>query len=196
MFQVLENKFTKLSLIKEKAFNLMVEGDTSEEELVREIEAANEYKAKFVRIKNKIARKVLHTRQPATTATTSSGIASAVGERKPKTFKLSKIELIKFSGNVKEWLQFWSQFKKIHEDIDIANKFQYLIQSMVPKSRTYKLVQNFPPTGENYDKVILSLKSRFGRDELQVKVYVREILKLVLQNALKPSEKTQIASII
>jgi len=52
---VLENKFTELSLIEEKAFNLMVEGDTSGEELVREIEAANEYKARFVRIKNKIA---------------------------------------------------------------------------------------------------------------------------------------------
>jgi len=130
---------------------------------------------------------------------------SAVGERKPKTFKLLKIELIKFSGDVKEWLQFWSQFKKIHEDIDIANdkfqcedKFQYLIQSMVPKSRAFdtrrnELVQTSEPTGENYDTVISNMKSRFGRDKLQVEIYVREMLKLGLQNAMKPSGKTQIA---
>jgi len=39
----------------------------------------------------------------------------------------------------------------------------------------------------------LNLTSCYGRDELQVEVYVREMLKLVLQNAMKLSGKTQIA---
>ena len=84
--------------------------------------------------------------------------------------KLPTIELPKFTGNVKEWLSFWSVFKKIHEDALIRkeDKFQYLVQATVPESRARELVNSFPPTAENYDKVITSLKSRFGRDDVVV----------------------------
>lgn len=46
-----------------------------------------------------------------------------------KRFKLPKINLQKFSGDLKEWLLFWSLFKSIPENPTIANedKFQYLI---------------------------------------------------------------------
>ena len=86
------------------------------------------------------------------------------------------IKLIKFSGNVREWLPFWSQFKKIHEDVDIVkeDKFQYLIQAMTQDLRASNLVKSFPPMAENYDKVIQSLKNRFGRDDLQIVKYLFE----------------------
>lgn len=114
-----------------------------------------------------------------------------------KNYKYPKIELPKFSGEIKKWLQFWFQFRKIHEDMQIENedKFQYLIQAMIPGSRASDLVQSFPPTAENYEKVIQSLKHRFSREELLVEVYVRELLKLVLQNTMKPNEKPQLASL-
>jgi Protein of unknown function (DUF1759). len=59
---------------------------------------------------------------------------------------------------------------------------------MTPNSRADELVKSFPPTAENYDKVILSLKNRFGRDDLQIEVYVRELLQLVLKNAVTPAK--------
>ena len=104
--------------------------------------------------------------------------------------KLPKIELVKFSGDVREWLQFWSLFKKIHEnnDLDSEDKFQYLIQTMVAGSRAENLVKSYPPTGDNYEKVIDSLKKRFGREDLQIEVYVRELLQLVLQNTISPKQ--------
>ena len=112
---------------------------------------------------------------------------SAVGQGDAKrTFKLPKIELVKFSRNVHEWLQFCSLFKKTHEDRNIAkeDKFQYLMQAMTPRSTADELVKSFLPTAANYDKVITSLRNRFERDDLQIKVYVRELRKLVLQNAI------------
>lgn len=114
-----------------------------------------------------------------------------------KTFKLPKIELIKFGGEVRDWLQFWSLFKKIHDDPDIAkeDKFQYLLQAMVPASRAVELVKSYPPTGENYAKVITSLKNRFGRDDLQIEVYVRELLQLVLKNAVTPAKDVLLSSL-
>ncbi|KAF2888536.1 hypothetical protein ILUMI_17637, partial [Ignelater luminosus] len=45
-----------------------------------------------------------------------------------RRFKLPKIELKKFGGDLKGWLQFWSQFKNI------------------PNSRAADLVNSFPPT--------------------------------------------------
>ena len=106
-----------------------------------------------------------------------------------KSLKLPKIELAKFSGSIREWLQFWSLFKKIHDNskIDNEHKFQYLLQAMVPGSRAAELVKSYPRSGDNYVKVIDSLKNRFGRDDLQIEVYVRDLLQLVLSSGLKSS---------
>lgn len=96
--------------------------------------------------------------------------------------KLPKIELRKFGGNVKEWLPFWNTFKKIHDDITLSkeDKFYYLIQSTVKDSRAFEVVNSFPPTADNYEKAIQSLEARFGKKDLLIEFYVRELLKLVL----------------
>ncbi|GBM13284.1 hypothetical protein AVEN_226272-1 [Araneus ventricosus] len=94
-------------------------------------------------------------------------------------------KLRKFDGDVKEWLYFWSQLEKIHDDssIEDSDKFQYLLQSTVEGSRAREVIEIFPPTGDNYPKATDCLKTRFGRKDLQVEVYVGELLKLVLKNA-------------
>lgn len=66
---------------------------------------------------------------------------------------------------------------------------------MVKNSRAYEHVNSYPPTTENYDKIIKSLKSRFGRDELLIEVYIRELLKLVLNNTTKREAKPSIVNL-
>ncbi|GFW63987.1 uncharacterized protein TNCV_706921 [Trichonephila clavipes] len=82
-----------------------------------------------------------------------------------------------------DWLRFYNQFKRIHEDesIDDGNKFQYLIQATTPKSRARDIVESFPATPENYRKAFDYLRRRFGQEDVLIQVYVRELLKLVLQ---------------
>jgi len=111
-----------------------------------------------------------------------------------RTYKLPKIEIKKFNGTLTEWLSFWSQFKKIDEDADLhsSDKFQYLVQAMVPGSRARELVDSYPQTAENYAKVIAALKERFGKEKLLKQVYVRELLKMVLNNA-KKQDKVQLS---
>ncbi|GFX75472.1 uncharacterized protein TNCV_521951 [Trichonephila clavipes] len=72
--------------------------------------------------------------------------------------KPPKIELMKFGGEVKEWLCFWSQFKRIHEHkyMELEDTFQYLIQSMSPGTRAKEIIDGYPPTADNYTKVIES----------------------------------------
>ncbi|XP_071036396.1 uncharacterized protein [Parasteatoda tepidariorum] len=73
----------------------------------------------------------------------------------------------------------------MHDDptLDIGDKFQYLIQCTIDNSRTRELVLSYPATVENYPKVIESFKSRFGKDDVLVEFYIRELLSLVMQNS-------------
>ncbi|GFW48303.1 integrase catalytic domain-containing protein [Trichonephila clavipes] len=66
--------------------------------------------------------------------------------------------------------------------IDDGDKFQYLIQATTPKSRARDIVESFPATPENYRKAFEYLRMRFGQEDVLIQVYVRELLKLVLQN--------------
>ncbi|GFV57548.1 uncharacterized protein TNCV_4399041 [Trichonephila clavipes] len=98
--------------------------------------------------------------------------------------RLPKIQFQQFSGELTDWLRFHNQFKRIHEDesIDDGDKFQYLIQATTPKSRARDIVESFPATPENYRKAFEYLRMRFGQEDVLIHVYVRELLKLVLQN--------------
>ncbi|GBM89881.1 hypothetical protein AVEN_111829-1 [Araneus ventricosus] len=96
-----------------------------------------------------------------------------------QNLKLLKIFVIKLYG-LKQKQEGLSLVNKIIEDSD---KFQYLLQSTVEGSRAREVIESFPLTGDNYPKAIDCLKTRFGRNDLQVEVYVRELLKLVLKNA-------------
>jgi hypothetical protein len=63
-----------------------------------------------------------------------------------RKFQLPTLEFKKFGGDVKDWLTFWGQFKKIDEDPerDDADKFQYLLQATTPKTRAREVVESFP----------------------------------------------------
>lgn len=109
--------------------------------------------------------------------------SSTIPTNKPTKFKL-KLDLRKFNGDIKDWLQFWSFFKRIHENDEISDdeKFDYLLQSTTEKSKARQLIESYPPTGDNYSKAVESLRNRFGRNDLLIEYYVRELLKLVLNN--------------
>ncbi|GFT19054.1 uncharacterized protein NPIL_198371 [Nephila pilipes] len=56
------------------------------------------------------------------------------------------------------------------------------------KSEARELVESFPITNENYPLAIESLTERYGRKDLLIDFYVRELLKLVLNNATKKKQ--------
>lgn len=75
---------------------------------------------------------------------------------------------------VKNWLYFLNQFSKIDDEKELAeeDKFQLFIQATKKGSQASDLVTSYPLTGQNYKRAIESLKTRLGRDNLQVEVYV------------------------
>ncbi|XP_035232998.1 uncharacterized protein LOC118204817 [Stegodyphus dumicola] len=155
----------------------------SENEIESEFDVIEDYRDKAVRFETKV-KDILQNLQnvSALNLILNESVNENVCKR---TFKLQKLELRKFDGEIKEWLFFWNQFEKIDKGAAISDsdKFQYLLQATVEGSRVREVRESFPPTSANYPKAIEFLKARFGRNDLQVEVYVRELLKLVLRNA-------------
>lgn len=190
-WQLLQEKNTFLVQTNQTLQKKMVlDKDSTEDSLFEEIESEDEYTSKFLKAKI-IVDDVLFKAQAVPTMPTAMMTVQPVKAK----LKLPTIDLVKFSGNTREWLRFWGQFNKIHQNSQIPeeDKFEYLIAAIVPGSRASELIERFPPTGDNYTKAIDSLKNRFGRDELLVEVYVRELLTLVLQNASKAEKVTLIS---
>ncbi|XP_011858322.1 PREDICTED: uncharacterized protein LOC105555891 [Vollenhovia emeryi] len=194
-FAIVREKASELEDLNRKIFEVMVDEGTDEHQLLQETEGSDEYRVKYQQAKIGVNSIIVR----AESALTAQDVGQAVhvnADLPMRTFKLPKIQLPRFSGELKDWLQFWSLFKNIHLDATITkeDKFQYLIQAMVKDTRASELVNSYPPTAANYDKVIASLKNRFGRNDLLVEVYVREMLKLVL-NKTKASSHTSLSRI-
>ncbi|UYV83583.1 hypothetical protein LAZ67_23001537 [Cordylochernes scorpioides] len=112
-------------------------------------------------------------------------IVSGGNEGKSNLHRLPKLELPKFGGEAREWLQFWSAFQSVHDDDSISAcvKFQYLQNCMIKGSVSEEIVSSFPNSAANYPLVISTLMERFGREDMLVEVYVRDLIAIILENA-------------
>jgi hypothetical protein len=193
-FALVRDKASELNELSQKLRNLMIEAGESEETICREIEHADEYAAKYHQAKLELTQLTerQETREAGTSAPAQRAHSTIATQESIRALKLPKIELRRFGGDIKDWLPFWSTFKKIHEDAALTreDKFHYLIQSTVKDSRAYEVVNSFPLTANNYEKAIQSLESRFGKKDLLIEFYVRELLKLVLNKNKKVSLMT------
>ena len=97
-----------------------------------------------------------------------------------KAVQLPALKLPSFNGDPKHWVNFWAGFESVHLDEQLSDgqKLQYLRQCVSEEART--VVFSFPPSKENYEKVINHLKQRFGRKDLLINIYVRELINIVL----------------
>ncbi|KAF8790941.1 hypothetical protein HNY73_005882 [Argiope bruennichi] len=165
----LEDKFSRLDEIQNEISLLLLEENTAEYET--DFEAVENYRDRYLELKSKVA-------------TFLNKNSRCVSECSSKD-NAAKLKLSKFSGDPKEFLTFRNIFSKIHESDELSeiDKFQYLYQAMVPESKAARLVSSFAITSENYSKAVQQLKIRYGREDLLVQIYVRDLLSLVMKNA-------------
>ncbi|UYV84640.1 hypothetical protein LAZ67_X002934, partial [Cordylochernes scorpioides] len=159
------------------------------DEEVTEAEQDKEYdeRLKYDRLNKRMREeleKVLNPKKgvsPQPDETSSDTIISTSRRR----VLLPKINLPVFGGDVREWITFWSRFEDIHNDEDLSDsdKYQYLVDCMLENSEAQQLVLSYPASGKNYASVIKDLKERFGRDNMLIKVYFRDLLWMVIQSA-------------
>ena len=157
----------------------------TDEELEREREAADDYQERATIMKIRVEQVLEVQAQEKRSVSSHETAGHSVEEGKQKTYKLPKLELKTFSGEMTDWLGWWSQFEKIHEDEDLhaSDKFQYLVQCMVEGTKAKEIVDSYPYTAENYPKVIDALQQRLGKKGMLRQIYVRSLLKMVVSNA-------------
>ncbi|GFT70284.1 uncharacterized protein TNCV_3457231 [Trichonephila clavipes] len=148
------DKFQRLDTCQNQISEQLLDTEDAVQEYLDDMEDAENYRDRYIEMCTRVDLKIRETVVPT--------------ETEKRSFKLPKIELKKFSGEAKDFLAFWSQFQKIHNDKGIAeeDKMQYLLQSVEPKSKAERLVLSFSATAENYPKAIDQLKERFGREDL------------------------------
>lgn len=192
-WDIFQENYDALKVTDGVVYDLLLEEDASEEDLLMDMECTELYTKRYLSLfyhYEELRQSDAKSEEVAQQSEQSQGNSSAVGLPGKRKFKLPTIQLKVFDGNIKEWLPFWSQFKKVHEDTDIdpEDKIDYLFQATVPGSRARQLVESFPAIGKNYAPIVDCLTSRFGREDLQIEVYIRELLKLILNNAISPNK--------
>lgn len=196
---VIRDKFTKLQKvhqdiegINEAVLDSIISGGATKEKISEEMESWELYSDEFITISRLVSEKLDNAKE-IDLGTRSQIIVSSKSNvaNNTRSFKLPKIELKKFDGDLLNWLPFWSQFEKIHEDPDLheSDKFQYLLQSMEQGTRARDFIDSYPMTAKNYSKAISALKERFGNNDLLIEVYVRELIKLIVTNVKADSSQ-------
>lgn len=189
--QMLESRMEELELTNTKYIDLLAKTDAVETVIEAEMEAHDAYKQKFLESKLKFVGQLNMNMQQ------ESHPNQVMTTQREKPFKRPFLKVVKYSGGVSTWLQFWSHFRKIHDDKTVSkeDKLEYLKQMMEEGSKAENIVNGFPTTAENYDKAFESLKNRFGRDDLLIEFYTRELLSLALQNATHKGKQINVATI-
>ncbi|OXA64745.1 hypothetical protein Fcan01_02995 [Folsomia candida] len=186
--KLIELTDTVLDLDKQVLDAILDNEELTEEDYLEESRSIEGYndKCRFVRHK---VEKFLGPERSA--SPTNSSYSTASGGLLKKNYKLPKIELMKFDGEIKNWLEWWAQFKKIDEDEDlhVTDKFHYLVQSMVSGSKAADLIRSYPKTDANYPKAIGALKERYGKEDILVDLYTRELAQFLFEREKLSLEK-------
>lgn len=176
----LSEKYKQLKKCDDQVFELLQKEVCSQETYDTEYASCEKFDDRFIGIKTKVKKVISRPVSKNYEGSSSNNVHST--ESVPQ-LRLPEIQLTSFDGNPKNWLNFWSQYLKIHENnkIDPSDKFQYLIQSTVPGSKPREIVLSFPATADNYPKAVGYLKERFGNESVLIQVYIRELLHLVIK---------------
>ncbi|UYV79296.1 hypothetical protein LAZ67_17001982 [Cordylochernes scorpioides] len=161
-FSKLKDIDCKLKDLDQKMLDHMMLADAEEDTLNCEIEEAEHYSDTFITLERRV-RELIDSDNKIDV----KSLGSSNGSSMAKSYKLPKFEIRKFDGELINWLPFWAQFEKIHEDTELhdADKFHYLVQSMQSNTRARELIESYPQTAENYAKAVQALKQRTPPDE-------------------------------
>ncbi|UYV80141.1 hypothetical protein LAZ67_18001817 [Cordylochernes scorpioides] len=168
----LQTHHEKLSILNMRMEEALLRESASEDIFTAEYESVFEYEDNFSNIMTDYE------------ALAEKDDISTISGTAAMNYRLPKLEFKKFGGEPREWITFLSQFSTIDRDPQMPpeTKFQYLFQATAENSEAREAVESFPPSADNYPKVIEYIKSRFGEDEMLVEIYVRDLLQNVLQN--------------
>ncbi|GBL89093.1 hypothetical protein AVEN_255230-1 [Araneus ventricosus] len=137
------DKFQRLETTQESSSEMLL-NEHQEKEYSKDFNEAEICREQYLSLKSKIEN------------FENNSESQSVKSSSDRKYRLPKLELKKFNGDIKSFLGFWSQFSRIHEDEEMQSedKFLYLIRVISLGTRAASLIESFPPTSKHYPKVI------------------------------------------
>ncbi|GFT00587.1 DUF1758 domain-containing protein [Trichonephila clavipes] len=127
---LIDDKFQRLDSCQLLISEELLKEENGEQLFSEDFEEAETYRDKYLENCFKIENRLQENAGPK--------------EAEKRKFKLPKIELKKFNGDPKEFLAFWSQFKKTHFDNSIAEeegrRIYYNLLNLYLKLKDWSLV--------------------------------------------------------
>ncbi|XP_072140825.1 uncharacterized protein [Dermacentor andersoni] len=187
-----------------KSVNESIEKKIDLQELDAELEACAAYTEKICSIKTKIKRALRsqtanesRSTTPSVTGNASQQEAYHIGSVPPATFqplsattKLPKLEIGKFSGDLRSWQKFWNQFEStIHKNstLPAIAKFQYLTSYLTGKAAA--AIEGLPISDRNYDIAVKTLIERFGKEDVIIEDHMSRLLDVRPVHDLRDIER-------
>ncbi|UYV76544.1 hypothetical protein LAZ67_14001069 [Cordylochernes scorpioides] len=177
LHQQLKRFEQEVEALNGKIETLLLEEEASEDLFSAELEGCGVYERMLIRMEVEVQDALYSI---ATIQRERNGSTSALTEK--RICKLPKLELLKFSGTLREWLPWWGQFERIHKDDTLSDvdKFHYLHQAVTKGSRAQKFLEGYTVTEANYAKAREALQEKFGDKVLLTEMYVRQLLELIV----------------
>ncbi|UYV83585.1 K02A2.6-like [Cordylochernes scorpioides] len=163
----------KLKELDQMLDHMMV-ADAEEDTINCEIEEAEHYSDTFITLERKV-RELIDSDNKSDVKSLGSSNESSMA----KSYKLPKIEIRKFDGELINWLPHFGHNLK---------RFMRILSCMMQTSFII-WCKSYPQTAENYAKAVQALKQRYGQKDLLVEIYVRELLKLMMANVKTPPDE-------
>lgn len=187
-----------------KSVNESIEKKIDLQELDAELEACAAYTEKICSIKTKIKRALRSQTANESRSTTPSvtgdaseqevyhigSVPPATSQPLSATTKLPKLEIAKFSGDLRSWQKFWNQFEStIHKNstLPAIAKFQYLTSYLTGKAAA--AIEGLPISDRNYDIAVKTLIERFGKEDVIIEDHMSRLLDVRPVHDLRDIER-------
>ncbi|XP_077501027.1 uncharacterized protein LOC144111873 [Amblyomma americanum] len=174
-----------------KAVNESIEKRVDLQELNAELAAVSVFSEKISVTKTRIKR-ALRNQTSSEDRSTTPSVTGALPEPNSQssvntgiptsqlpsaTTKLPKLEIAKFSGDLRSWQRFWNQFEStIHKNevLSAIAKFQYLTSYLTGKAAA--AIEGLSLSNENYAVAIKTLTERFGKEDVIIEEHMSRLL--------------------
>ncbi|XP_064635263.1 uncharacterized protein LOC135492635 [Lineus longissimus] len=170
VLELIDNKIKLLETLDKNILTLVE--DTLYEATIEE---ADDY---LINVRHQYGR-YLRKRNKLTTHDTSTGPTATTSPSKSRSYRLPKLTITKFNGNVLLWQTFEDDFNSAigtNDTLTPIEKFQFLRAQL--EGEAYSTIAGLPLTDANYRHAFQLLKERYGEKQRIISAYMQALWQL------------------
>lgn len=153
-----------------------IEDETPTDELEAEIASTQDYQDRIITWKTRTKRLIERSRESVSARV---GDMDSVRSHNQQTVKLPKLVIEKYSGEISQWHEFWSQYEMaIHENDALCKKEKFTYLKSYLTGAAARAVAGLTMSDSNYDAAIEILQKRFGRKDIVISAHMSKLLNL------------------